>query len=184
EKMTTFTRPQVDPQWATSRETHMAVATAIHAITDRTRTPEAIWEAPTATEWDHVAMAVSEYVTAGDFEPEANDRYQWGQEAISLSHVYTVDAGNAYFWQRLAVQARSAAEAAEMFRAYLAAEPQQKSEEYEFGSACHVWTDDWIEAPRPERSEYAYMFDDATVDRAEIEDAVRYRGAGVDMIAS
>jgi hypothetical protein len=34
-----------------------AVAQAIHAISDSTRSPEAIWGSPTPAEWDHVKMA-------------------------------------------------------------------------------------------------------------------------------
>lgn len=68
--------------WAESRETHPAVAMAIHAIADERRTAEAIWEAPTSAEWDHVAMAVENYLIHGDFEPEADGRYPWGLEAV------------------------------------------------------------------------------------------------------
>ena len=75
--------PWVDDHWADSRETHIAVATAIHAIADSRRTPEAIWEAPTPAEWDHVKMAVEEYVRLGNFPAEDDGRYSWGQEAIS-----------------------------------------------------------------------------------------------------
>ncbi|MFP4539124.1 MAG: hypothetical protein ACLFPA_12585 [Dichotomicrobium sp.] len=76
--------PTVDPQWANSRETHMAVATAIHAISDSTRSPEAIWEAPTDAEFDHVKMAVEEYISHGDFPAEPDGTYPWGVEAIRL----------------------------------------------------------------------------------------------------
>jgi hypothetical protein len=80
-----YDQPAVDPQWANSRETHPAVAMAIHAITDSTRSAEAIWESPTPAEWDHVTMAVEEYVTRGDFPAEHDGRYQWGNEAIILT---------------------------------------------------------------------------------------------------
>ncbi|AZB63849.1 hypothetical protein EBL87_08910 [Cereibacter sphaeroides] len=79
-----YTTPAVATSWAETRNTHMAVATAIHAISDETRTPEAIWEAPTAAEWDHVTMAVAEYVANGDFPAEDDDRYPWGDEAITV----------------------------------------------------------------------------------------------------
>ena len=78
-----YETPRVDPQWANSRDTHMAVAVAIHAIGDQRRSPEAIWEAPTPAEWDHVEMAVGEYVSHGDFEAEL-DGYSWGQETVRL----------------------------------------------------------------------------------------------------
>jgi len=63
--------------WASSRETHPAVATAIHAIADSSRAPEAIWADPTAAELDHVKMAVEEYVRLGDY-PFEPDGYCWG----------------------------------------------------------------------------------------------------------
>ena len=67
--------------WARTRETHMAVATAIHAIASRNRSPEAVWEAPTPAEWDHVAMAVEEYVRHDDFAYDP-DGYAWGLETV------------------------------------------------------------------------------------------------------
>jgi hypothetical protein len=73
-----YTVPTVDPQWANSRETNMAVATAIHAIADDKRSPEAIWEDPTTAEFDHITMAVEQYVTAGIFPAKDNGRYPWG----------------------------------------------------------------------------------------------------------
>jgi hypothetical protein len=75
-----YQTPTVDPQWAASRETHMAVATAIHAIADSSRSPEEIWEAPTPAEWSHVRMAVQEYVVHGDFD-DAGD-FAWGDETL------------------------------------------------------------------------------------------------------
>jgi hypothetical protein len=79
-----YKRPQVDQQWADSRETHIAVATAIHAIADSKRSPEDIWDDPTPAEWDHVKMAVEEYITHGDFPAEDDGRYPWGLETIKL----------------------------------------------------------------------------------------------------
>lgn len=83
-----FQMPTIDPNWAASRETHPAVATAIHAIAGSgpwaDRTPEAIWEAPTQAEWDHVAMAVEEYVRAGDFEASEDGAYSWGMETLRI----------------------------------------------------------------------------------------------------
>ena len=78
-----YNTPFVPAEWASSRETDMAVAVAIHAISGPTRTPQEIWEAPTPSEWDHVTMAVQEYVTNGDF-PDDPDGYCWGQEKIKL----------------------------------------------------------------------------------------------------
>jgi hypothetical protein len=76
--------PTVDVRWADSRETHMAVATAIHAISGPTRTPEAIWESPTPAEIDHVAMAVEEYLRHGDFPRSADGCYHWGEEVVRV----------------------------------------------------------------------------------------------------
>lgn len=78
-----YRTPAVDPEWASSRETHLAVATAIHAISDSKRSPEAIWDSPTAAEWDHVTMAVEEYVAHGDYSREA-DGYTWGLERVRI----------------------------------------------------------------------------------------------------
>ena len=77
------TRP-FPPLGARVCETHQAVAVAIHAISHSSRSPEAIWGAPTTAEWDHVTMAVEEYVSHGDFRAEEDGRYPWGQEAIVL----------------------------------------------------------------------------------------------------
>lgn len=80
-----FRTPDVDAEWADSRKTHMAVATAIHAISAPLRSAEAIWEAPTWAEWDTVHVAVENYVGAGVFPAEDDGRYQWGEEAVLLS---------------------------------------------------------------------------------------------------
>lgn len=76
-----YRTPKVDPQWAASRETAMPVAVAIHAISSHDRTPQAIWESPTQAEWDHVCMAVEEYVRHGDVEADP-DGFPWGVETI------------------------------------------------------------------------------------------------------
>lgn len=80
-----FATPKVSAEWAAARETHIAVATAIHAIADDKRSAEAIWEEPTPAEWDHVTMAVQNYIDNGVFRAEDDGRYNWGQEAITLS---------------------------------------------------------------------------------------------------
>ncbi|GEM_PF-1349102 len=76
--------PTIDGAWAASRETHIAVATAIHAISDSSRSADDIWAEPTAAEWDHVCMAVENYVSAGAFAAEDDGRYPWGAEAVVL----------------------------------------------------------------------------------------------------
>lgn len=78
-----YDNPTVSADWAFSRETDMAVAVAIHAIADSTRSAEAIWEAPTAAEWDRVVMAIEEYVRNGDF-PFDPTGYCWGQETVRI----------------------------------------------------------------------------------------------------
>jgi hypothetical protein len=79
-----YATPRVSADWASSREAHPAVAMAIHAISDSRRSPEAIWEAPTKDEWDHVAMAVENYVANDVFEAEDDGRYPWGGECIEI----------------------------------------------------------------------------------------------------
>lgn len=83
--MTHYKTPSVAADWAASRETHMAVATALHAIADDKRSAEMIWEDPTPAEWDHVTMAVENYVSAGVFPAEDDGRYAWGQEAVTVA---------------------------------------------------------------------------------------------------
>jgi len=79
-----YLRPAVDPHWANSRETHIAVATAIHAIAFPKRPAETIWAAPTAAEVLQVTAAVKEYIAKGDFPTEPDGRYQWGDEVIVI----------------------------------------------------------------------------------------------------
>jgi hypothetical protein len=78
-----YTFPNVDPSWANTRKTHIAVAVAIHAISDSKRSPEDIWDNPTLAEWDHVRMAIQEYVTNDFFDAE--NGYSWGQETMYLN---------------------------------------------------------------------------------------------------
>ncbi len=79
-----YNTPTVDHEWANSRETHMAVATAIHAIAGSSRSAEDIWGEPSAAEFDHVVMAVAEYLRHGDFPAEDDGRYPWGQATIRI----------------------------------------------------------------------------------------------------
>jgi hypothetical protein len=80
-----YAMPTVPREWADSRNTSFSVAIAIHAISDEGRSPEAIWEAPTPAEWDHVAMAVEEYVSHGYFAAEPAGEYAWGIETITVT---------------------------------------------------------------------------------------------------
>jgi hypothetical protein len=77
-----YTAPRVDRHWAESRETHIAVATAIHAISDSKRSPEEIWADPTQAEWENVTMAVAEYITNGYFLASDDGQYPWGEETL------------------------------------------------------------------------------------------------------
>lgn len=79
-----YATPRVSADWASSRETHPAVAMAIHAISDSSRSPQAIWEAPTENEYDHIVMAVENYVANGVFEAEDDGRYPWGWDCIVI----------------------------------------------------------------------------------------------------
>ena len=76
-----YTAPAIHEQWANDRQTDMPVAVAIHAIAGPSRSPDDIWEGPTATEYDHVCMAVLEYVMHGDYDLNDNG-YRWGQETV------------------------------------------------------------------------------------------------------
>lgn len=76
---------KVSHSWADTRETHQAVAAAIHAVADTKRTADMIWEAPTPAEWDHVTMAVEEYLVHGDFAREDDGRYAWGQVFVDVA---------------------------------------------------------------------------------------------------
>ena len=76
-----YETPNVAAQWASSRNTSEAVAMAIHAIADSNRSPEEIWEAPTAAEFEHVEMALSEYCRMGDIDA---GEYHWGDELLEV----------------------------------------------------------------------------------------------------
>ena len=80
-----YNAPSISAQWAAERDTDMAAATAIHAIAGGNRTPEAIWESPTPAEFDHVTMAVENYVAEGVFPADPRGRYSWGQAVIVIA---------------------------------------------------------------------------------------------------
>jgi hypothetical protein len=79
-----FAAPDVPAEWADIRDAHIAVATAIHAISGPGRSAEKIWAAPTREEWDGVCMAVENYVDAGVFAAEDDGRYAWGEAFVVL----------------------------------------------------------------------------------------------------
>lgn len=83
-KPTHYKTPTVASDWATSRNTDMIVAVAIHAIADSKRSAEQIWEEPTAAEYDNVKMAIENYISCGVFDADENNRYCWGNETVSL----------------------------------------------------------------------------------------------------
>ncbi len=76
-----ITKTDLD-NWCNSRDTSLEVGLAIHAIADKNRSPEAIWDNPTDAEWDHVLMAIENYVNAGLFDPAS--QYFWGKEQINF----------------------------------------------------------------------------------------------------
>lgn len=57
----TPTAINVPQGWAEARGISMALALAIHAVADSTRTADAIYENPTPAEIDHVNMAMQEH---------------------------------------------------------------------------------------------------------------------------
>ena len=70
---------RVNPGFDTER------ALTLETMIGRGRTPEQIWEDPTQAEWDHVCMAVENYVASGAFRAEADGRYPWGGETVTLA---------------------------------------------------------------------------------------------------
>jgi hypothetical protein len=79
-----FPRPFVSPEWCASHQTDSAVAVAIHAIADASRSPEQIWEAPTPEEVERVKLIVRELVLNDYFEFQAAG-YGWGEGKITLA---------------------------------------------------------------------------------------------------
>jgi hypothetical protein len=73
------------PETLATREQLRACA-AIFAIADRKRPADSIWAAPTSAEWDHVTMAVEEYLTHGDFDRKPDGRYPWGETSIEIGN--------------------------------------------------------------------------------------------------
>ena len=80
-----YSAPSISAQWANERKTHIAAATAIHAIASGERTPEVIWDDPTDAECDQIATAVENYVDNGVFSAEPDGRYAWGQESVVIA---------------------------------------------------------------------------------------------------
>ena len=71
--------------WGNVRETATPVVAGIFAIATTERSAEAIWRAPTQSEWDHVKMAIAEFVRNGDFERAHDNRYEWGEETMTVT---------------------------------------------------------------------------------------------------
>lgn len=90
--MPQFATPIVAQEWALSRNTHEAVAMAIHAIADDRRPPEAIWEDPTRAEWQNITMAVENYINSGLFPVEEDGCYAWGDVFIDWPRADVEDA--------------------------------------------------------------------------------------------
>ena len=79
-----------------------------------------------------------------------------------MTTLYTVTAGNDYFWQNLAVWAETTEDAAVLFRAYLAAPEQQDEEEYEQTQGEKLAPDE-----RCDRKCYVYKFNDEDVEETD-----------------
>jgi hypothetical protein len=74
----------VSLEWSGQHRTHIAVATAIHAIADQSRDAEAIWRHPTRAERDHVATLVADYLAHGAFPRSPDNKYAWGAQPIEI----------------------------------------------------------------------------------------------------
>lgn len=70
--------------WRETRNADAPVTLAIHAISNGTRSPDEIWQDPTQAECENVEMAVSEYISHGDFE--AQIEYRWGDYRFTLDN--------------------------------------------------------------------------------------------------
>lgn len=77
-----MTRINHDPRWAESRETHPAVAQAIHNLATPERSADAIWDDATAREIESVEAGVRSLISAGFTAVEADGQYHWGQSPI------------------------------------------------------------------------------------------------------
>lgn len=85
-----YASPYVDPRWGAMRQTAHGVAIAIHAIASKSRSAQAIWEAPTAKEVDQVKEAVVEYLRHGIITWSGAGSFRWGAHSFELnqSEVY------------------------------------------------------------------------------------------------
>jgi hypothetical protein len=92
---------------------------------------------------------------------------------------YTVTASNAYFWQKLVVQARSERTAARKFSAFLRSRSSQAQERYEWDQGNKLSPDG-----RCDRAAYDYGFDDDKVVEADALDFARPVGVKVHMMDS
>lgn len=81
---TQFATPTIPTNWAESRETHEAIAVAIHAISDDKRAAEDIWADPSSAEFQNVAMAVENYAASNLYDIAIGDELDWGMEAITV----------------------------------------------------------------------------------------------------
>ena len=91
--------------------------------------------------------------------------------------LYTVTAGNRFFWQKLAVMAPDAETAAQSFRAYLAEPAQLKSEEHELKDAETIgYEEDY------DRDSYRYRFDDDDVEEGDETELRRHFSGQLDAV--
>jgi hypothetical protein len=78
-------------KWADSRSTDLSVAFAIHAIASNSRSPQAIWEAPTSSEDDNVQIALAQYLDLNFFDRSDDNNYRWGLETITIAETKRTD---------------------------------------------------------------------------------------------
>jgi len=78
-------RVAVPAGWAAAKQTHPAVAMAIHAISSPMRSAEAIWDLPTSAECEEVKRRVQAYISEGAFPADPDGIYEWGLNLLVLA---------------------------------------------------------------------------------------------------
>jgi hypothetical protein len=89
-------------------------------------------------------------------------------------NTYTVTASNAYFWQKLAVQARTPKSAVRKFAAYLSSRESRANEKYEWNQGKKLSPDE-----RCDRAAYYYDFHTDKVEALDCTDQHRVGHVGV-----
>jgi hypothetical protein len=70
--------------WAEERDTHPAIARAIHEIATADRTPQQIWERPTEDEDLEISAALYGYLKRGEFPRTTDNTYSWGKSYLRV----------------------------------------------------------------------------------------------------